>query len=170
MLNVRDATPDDAGEVAGVHVRSWQVAYRRLIPDAYLDGLRVEDRATRYTFGDTRPGRPRTVVAVADDTICGFATTGPARDGDATAAGEVYAMYVDPTAWGQGVGRVLMLEARTRLHRQGYDEALLWVLADNERAQRFYRADGWHPDGQRRNEQIGDVTVDEVRYRRRLTR
>ena len=30
--------------MVGVHVRSWQVAYRGLFPDDYLDGLRAEDR------------------------------------------------------------------------------------------------------------------------------
>lgn len=36
--------------VARVHVRSWQVAYRGLIPDGYLDRLCPEDRAVRYDF------------------------------------------------------------------------------------------------------------------------
>jgi hypothetical protein len=41
---VRPARPDDALPVAGVHVRSWQAAYRGLLPDDYLDGLRAEER------------------------------------------------------------------------------------------------------------------------------
>ena len=47
VLTVRRATPEDAAGVAGVHVRSWQVAYRGLLPDDYLDGLRPEDRMAR---------------------------------------------------------------------------------------------------------------------------
>ena len=38
---LRPAEPDDAMEVARVHVRSWQAGYRGLLPDAYLDGLRA---------------------------------------------------------------------------------------------------------------------------------
>jgi len=45
---------------------------------------------------------------------------------------------------------------------------LLWVLARNERAKRFYQADGWALDGARRTEDLGGVTVDEVRYQRSL--
>lgn len=45
---VRAACPGDAMEVAGVHVRAWQVGYRGLLPDAYLDGLRAEERAARF--------------------------------------------------------------------------------------------------------------------------
>jgi hypothetical protein len=55
VISVREAKPQDAADVAGVHVRSWQVAYRGLFPDDYLDGLRAEDRMARYTFGDVRP-------------------------------------------------------------------------------------------------------------------
>ena len=167
-MTVRDAIPQDAAEVAGVHVRSWQAAYRGLFPDDYLDGLRAEDRMAHYTFGDSRPGHPATIVAVAGNTICGFATTGPSQDEDAADAGELYAIYLDPHVWGRGIGRALMAEARARLSRRGFAAAILWVLVGNEPAQRFYRADGWQPDGHRRQEDVWGVSADEVRYRRCL--
>jgi ribosomal protein S18 acetylase RimI-like enzyme len=167
-MTVREAQPQDAAEVAGVHVRSWQVAYQGLFPDDYLRGLRAEDRMAHYTFGDDRPGSPTILIAVIDATICGFVATGPARDEDAANAGEVYAIYVDPRAWGRGIGRSLIAEARTRLSRQGFAEAVLWVHAGNERAQRFYRADEWQSDGHRRQEYVWDALADEVRYRRCL--
>lgn len=166
--NLRAAIPDDALEVAGVHVRSWQVGYRDLLAQAYLDRLRPEDRAARYTFSDTGPGRPVTVVAVEQEVICGFATTGPSRDSDIHGARELMAIYVDPDYWGSGVGRRLIDDARRRLGRDGASEAILWVLAGNTRARRFYEADGWAWDRSRRSEEIWGVTVDEVRYRRAL--
>jgi hypothetical protein len=63
MVHVRPARPDDAAAVAGVHVRSWQAGYRGLLPDAYLEALRPEDRMDRYTFGTTDPELPSTTVA-----------------------------------------------------------------------------------------------------------
>lgn len=151
-----------------MHVRSWQADYRGLLPRGYLDGLRPEDRARRYTFGDTERQRPLTVVAVERGLICGFATTGPARDSDVRGAGELLAIYVDPGYWGSGVGRLLIKDARGRLSRDGASEAGLWVLAANERARRFYQADRWAWDGSRRTEEIWGVAADEVRYRRAL--
>lgn len=169
VLITKTATPEDAAAVAGVHVRSWQVAYRGLLPDEYLDGLRIEDRMARYTFDQTGPDQPHTTVAVDDGTICGFTTTGPARDDDVPGAGEVLALYVDPGAWGRGVGRLLMAEARADLSgRQGYAHTVLWVLVGNQRAERFYRADGWLPDGERRDENIWGVQASEARWRRSL--
>jgi GNAT superfamily N-acetyltransferase len=153
--------------VAGVHVCSWQAAYRGLLPDEYLDALRAEDRARRYTFGLVGPDHPATTLALEGDALRGFATTGPAR-GEAQGAGEVYAIYVDPKAWGRGVGRALMADARSRLSGLGFTEALLWVLTGNDRAERFYRADGWRPDGPRREEDIWGIRVSNIRYRRPL--
>jgi len=168
VLSMRTATPDDAAEVAGVHVRSWQVAYRGLIPDGYLDGLNPDDRMARYTFGATDRDQPSTMLAVEDGVIRGFATTGPSRDADTSDAGELLALYVDPRAWGLGVGRRLLAEAREVLGRDGFTVAVLWVLVGNDRAQRFYRTDGWLPDGRRRREEVWGAAVDEVSYRRDL--
>ena len=61
-----------------------------------------------------------------------------------------------------------MAEARERLGGGGFTEAVLWVLVGNERAERFYRIDGWWPDGRRRQDLVWGVTVDEVGYRRPL--
>jgi GNAT superfamily N-acetyltransferase len=168
VLLLRPARPEDAAEVAGVHVRSWQVAYRGLLSDVYLESLRPEDRAARYTFGTADPSMPSTIVATEEDVIRGFVTTGPCGDADVPAAGEVLALYVDPDAWGLGVGRRLMGEARTQLSRRHFTEAVLWVLVGNDRAERFYRADGWVAGQDVRSQEVWGVLVDEVRFRRRL--
>jgi len=167
-VRLRRAEPNDNDAVATVHVRSWQRAYRGLLPDDYLDGLNASDRASRYTFGDVSSLATATTVAVDGEAICGFATTGHCRDSDAPDAGEVLAIYVDPDWWDHGIGRMLIRDARDRMAAQGFPDAVLWVLVGNERAERFYRHDGWILDGQRRNEQVHGITVDEIRYRRPL--
>jgi GNAT superfamily N-acetyltransferase len=168
VLSVRAAEPADAAEIAHVHVRSWQVAYRGLLPDAFLASLRPEDRAARYMLGPARSGRATTTVAVDDGVIRGFATTGPARGEPSSDVGELLALYIDPDHWGDGAGRLLIADARARLSEHGFTEAILWVLVGNERAERFYRADGWTFDGTRREEELGGATVAELRYRRTL--
>jgi GNAT superfamily N-acetyltransferase len=178
-VRIRLAEPEDALEVAQLHVRSWQAAYRGLMPDDVLDGLRPEDRAGRYTFGSHDPNRPRTILAVEDGAVCGLATTAPATasqaeesDGEESdregPGGELCALYVDPDWWGTGVGRRLIAEARAHLSDQGFTGAELWVLAGNTRAMRFYGIDGWSPDGSARREVVWGVPVDEVRFRRPL--
>ena len=151
--------------MARIHVRSWQRGYRGLLPDAYLDGLVPEERASRYTFSDLALHRPATMIAVQGDVIAGFVTTGPSPDAD---VGEVLALHVDPNHWRKGIGRALLRAARERLARQGYSSAVLWALDGNQRADRFYRADGWAPDGRGSAQEIWGVQVNESRYARAL--
>ncbi len=147
--------------VAEVHVRSWQAAYRTLLSDAYLDQFRPEDRAQKYNFTNLDPMQPSTLVADESGIILGFATT-------AAGSGELAALHVDPDSWGCGIGKALVGAARGRLFDLGFRSAILWVLAGNRRAERFYQADGWAPDGQRRSAVVWGVTVDEIRYQRSL--
>jgi GNAT superfamily N-acetyltransferase len=132
------------------------------LPDAYLDGLRAEDRARRYTFESTEPDRPQTIVAEVGDAILGFATTMPAQD--VPGAGELAALHVDPSVWGRGIGTALIAAARARLVDQGFGTAILWLLAGNRRAERFYLADGWLAEGTRRTAEVWGARVDEIRY------
>jgi len=167
-MNLRPAVPDDALAVALVHVRAWQVAYRGLLPDDYLLGLRAEDRAQRYDFAVRDPVRPTTLVADEADTVLGFATISPARDQDLAGHGELCALYVEPDCWRRGIGQALASAARGELYRLGFRQAALWVIAGNARAEKFYRADGWSHDGVHRAHQIANVRLDTVRYSRAL--
>jgi GNAT superfamily N-acetyltransferase len=167
MLELRPATPADALAVATVHVRAWQAGYRSLISQTYLDSLRPEDRASHYTLGASDPSLPSTVVAELDGTICGFASVAPCLD-EGSDTGELHALHVDPLAWGIGAGRMLIADARARMHASGFSEAVLWVLAGNARAERFYRTDGWLPESIERTAEIWDIEIRESRFRRRL--
>jgi GNAT superfamily N-acetyltransferase len=160
---LRPAKPDDALAVARVHVRSWQVGYRDLMPADYLASMRPEDRAARYTFGHADPDKPSTIVAVEDDAIAGFVTTG--RDGE---LGHLMALYVDPDRWGRGVGRTLIEAGRGVLAGRGFGEAVLWMLAGNVRADRFYVHDGWRFDGTVERKQLWGIEITDHRYRRAL--
>lgn len=162
---LRPAEPGDVHEVAGVHVRAWQAAYRGLLPDDFLDGLRPEDRAARYTFGV--PDAPYTVVAVDDRAICGFVTTGPASE-DTHGAGHLIALYVDPSHWGRRIGQLLVATGRDTLAAAGYPAAVLWTLAGNERAERFYLRDGWTTDGAVIHQRVWGLSMPTRRYDRPL--
>ncbi len=170
MLLLREARPGDEPLVADVHVRAWKAAYPGLIPQEYLDRLTPQDRIRGYRFDAPADERtaPRTVLALDAGRLLGFATFGPSRDEDMRAAGELYALYVDPERWRTGAGRALLAETRRSLHASGHEVALLWVLLGNEAAERFYESDGWHRDGARREEEPWGVVSQVRRLRREL--
>jgi ribosomal protein S18 acetylase RimI-like enzyme len=114
----------------------------------------------------TPPAGWTTTVVEDGEAVVGFASIGPSRD--ERGIGELYAIYVDPSHWSTGAGRMLLEEGEAQL-RSAYDEATLWVLEENPRARRFYERAGWAPDGARKAEVRWGVRAPEVRYRKRLT-
>lgn len=165
---LRPAVPEDALAVARVHVATWQAAYRTLIPDEYLDHLSVEARAQMYDFANPDPFAPQAIVAEEDGVIVGFAATCRSRDESLPECGELCALYVDPEKWGRGYGAALIAEARLRLVSLGFNEAMLWVLKGNRRAERFYQIDGWRPNGIERVDSSRSFPLEEIRYLRHL--
>ncbi len=189
---IRPACAADAAAVAAVRAVTWRKAYAGLIAPDILARVTAPDAAPF----DPPPYR-RTLVAVGGpgEAVTGFASYGPERsvlppsaspspaaspadppavfpsrlgaDGQACRTGELYALYVAPVAWSAGVGRALLEAATTALRDAGYRRMVLWVLAGNTRARRFYARAGLDPDGAV-NVLAGLGGVEEVRCARNL--
>jgi RimJ/RimL family protein N-acetyltransferase len=170
--HVRAGQPEDAERIAVIHVRSWQAAYRGLLPQDYLDQLDPAERVERWrrTLCVTDRSAGGVLVAVKDGQVCGATWFGPTRDTDTDPAevGEVMGIYLLPDAWGQGLGRTLMAAAVEHLADDGYSQVTLWVLESNARARRFYSRAGWAEDGAVKQDDRLGFPITEVRYRRQL--
>jgi ribosomal protein S18 acetylase RimI-like enzyme len=166
LVEVRHATARDAKSISAIQERGWQAAYRHVFPADELDrGGFIETARWRSRLRHPPKGWV-TLVAVQERVTVGFVSLGPSRD--LPGLGELYAIYVDPTAWSNGAGRALIAAAERELGSR-YEEATLWVLEDNPRARRFYKLAGWAPDGARKAFDRWGVAAPEVRYRKRLT-
>ena len=153
-VRIRPALVEDAAGIARVHVRSWQGAYRGILPDSFLDSLDLPPREERWRQNLQSPAEDRfTFVAELPSPetglpaeIAGFASGGPERDGlivDGVAYdGEVYALYLAPEHQRQGNGHRLVAAAAERLLEQGAKSIVIWALQDNGPARAFYEALG----------------------------
>jgi GNAT superfamily N-acetyltransferase len=176
MAVVRRARPDDASALARIHIAAWRAAYRGVMPDRFLDGLDLQRWTDRWqqTLGGLRPAEqtPAAVLVVEGEIgePAGFAMTGPERTPapPARGRGELWAINLAPDAWGHGLGQLLLGAAERALAEAGHVEAMLWVVATNERARRFYGRAGWGPDGAERRDAGLGFEVHEVCYVRRL--
>jgi GNAT superfamily N-acetyltransferase len=142
---------EDAPAIARVHVASWNAAYRGVIADEALDGLSEERLAPEWRAQIEHPEAAGVKVAVVEDEagVIGYSRYGPARDDDLDPAtdAEVYGFYLDPASWGRGAGRALMEHVKEDLRGRGFRSVVLWVVQRNARAQAFYGALGFSPDG-----------------------
>ena len=166
-MNVRAATAADVPALAQIHVDAWRAAYRGLMPDEYLDSLKVEDRARMWSGALSRPAPVRIVVT---EPLTGFCFYGPSRDGEQGVA-EIYALHVRPDCWRQGAGRLLCAQALADARERECSAVTLWVLKANDAARQFYARIGYAPDGtERMNAHLAKFALPEVRYRNSVRR
>lgn len=159
----RRANLADADEIAHLHVSSWRAAYSGIVAQEYLDGLDVNAHKERLL---AHLHAPETTIYVVTnlDRIVGFATVGPATDEDLRRTYELHAMYIHEQVWGSGAGRAILKHV---LAAHADKDLSLWVLQQNERAQHFYRRNGFLADGTERTHLIGEQAHSLVRYIRK---
>ena len=136
-MRVRRATVDDAEAIERIRVETWRATYRGLLPDGLIDQLQpnVERRRQRLR---SLPSEEINFVVEDAGEVVGYAFAGPERTHDPEYRGEVYAIYVLPTAQGKGCGRALMRECARELAARGMTAILIWVLRENAIGRGFY--------------------------------
>lgn len=178
MGAVRLARLGDVEAIGRVHTAAWQAGYRGQMPDEFLDSLDPVEAASRWQETLSRTdgsGTVRsadgdhTVLVIEDETgeLVGVASVGAERQGGQ--GGELWMINLAPKAWGKGLGRELLAAATETLRSLGHDEAILWVLDTNTRAQHFYESAGWVADGAVKLDDRRGFTLRELRYRKAIS-
>lgn len=168
LVQLRAATLSDAAAVALIHVESWNVAYRGIMPD---DVIARTDLAYRTRFWAERiANREWPVFVIEEDgDIVAFCQMVPSPDSsdDPTRVGHIPSLHVLPHLRGRGHGRALLDHVRAELQRRGFGELTLWVLEENRNTRRFYEKYGFRTDGG--TKMYPKTEVPEVRYRIRVS-
>jgi ribosomal protein S18 acetylase RimI-like enzyme len=141
-LVIRAAVAADAAALATLHVESWRVGYRGVVPDDALARLSVARRERQWQEWISQGTWIR--LAERGHRLVGLCALQVSPDG---ATGEIGALYVDPPAFRTGIGSTLLARALDHLRAGGAEAATLWVFAANERARSFYARHGFEPDG-----------------------
>ncbi len=142
MLTIRSAEIKDAPAIAKVHVDTWQMAYRGIVPQDYIDNLTVQNRTMSWVRLLERNTDLITLVSENHDgRIVGFASGGRIRHREPRFEAEISTLYVAPHAQRQGHGRRLFMALSNRLAQRGFKGLFVWVLAEND-ARSFYETLG----------------------------
>ncbi len=142
-IGTRKAGPQDARAIADVHDCAWLNAYSGIVPHAALTRM-VRRRGEKWWSNAIRRSTFVMVIEVAG-AIAGYATLGRNRVSTLPFEGEIYELYLKPEYQGVGLGEKLFLASRGELKRRGMKGSVVWVLADNGRAVRFYENAGGRP-------------------------
>ncbi|MFL6028258.1 MAG: GNAT family N-acetyltransferase [Friedmanniella sp.] len=157
QYDLRPVTLDDAEEYVRCHVDCLAETYASIMPPAFAEQHRrdlpelVVRTRDAWRAAAAEP-EPRTASWLARDPsgeVVGVVRAGPGvqqweRDLGApptTVPFQLHHLYTRQRTHGSGLGRRLLEVAI------GDHETYLWILHGNPRADRFYRREGFTPDG-----------------------
>jgi ribosomal protein S18 acetylase RimI-like enzyme len=139
-VRIRAAELRDAAAIAEVRVESWRATYRGVIPDAYLDGMRVEDSKSLWLRILGSPTGEKRLVFVAEDAsgVLGFSAAMKLSEPKFNVLAELTGIYLKPQAQRLGIGRKLLAAAARACIAENAPDMLVWVITQNEAARKFY--------------------------------
>ncbi|WP_125711018.1 GNAT family N-acetyltransferase [Lacticaseibacillus porcinae] len=145
MITIKPATATENWDaVAQLYFNTWQVAYRELLPQSFLQQL------TPATWQPQKRWQ-HTILAWSNAQIIGIVTAGPARDEHFATFGELYSLYVLPNFQHRGIGTQLL---HAGLHLiDHFPQQYLGVLVNNLPAQQLYASVGFVDSQQRQRVQ-----------------
>ena len=136
---IRLATAGDAPAIAEVRVNAWRTTYRGMIPDTYLDAMKVEDSAALWDKVLTAaPNTTSTFVAEIDGRVVAFASGMRKPEAKLGFDSELSGIYVVREAQGAGIGRRLFAAVAAAQRSHGATGMIVWVIAGNKIARAFY--------------------------------
>lgn len=161
--DVRQWISADLERIGWVHSRCRQDAYARLVPAEALARVTPEQQATVWKSRFAQlPEQHAAFVVEHDGVVVGFALAQVVADSGA----ELRAIHVLPEQQGSGAGQTLMEAVITAFGTWAVTEAHLHVIDGNERAQAFYRRNGWRLYGPAGVHDVGGAMVPILEYRR----
>lgn len=156
---IRKANVDDAEAIAKILVHSWQVNFKDVVPEDYLNQM----DPYKISIGIRKSLDENTLfVAIVDEKVVGFVGCGSNRlQSHPEYDSELHAIHVLPHNKGSGIGRKLFTTAQESLRAQGYKKMILSVFKANT-AQIFYKKLGSESIGVRSVEYGGKKSVEKL--------
>lgn len=144
---IRGGRRSDLHGLARVRVDSFLDTYRGLLPQSQLTGMTYRSAADHLRRELGRKGSSFLVVEDATGELLGYSHFGPykalrSEDYKLPFRGEIYELYLEPSAQGQGLGRRLLTATLWGMVDRGLSPALLWTLEGNTKARGFHEACG----------------------------
>lgn len=141
---IRAYTPTDLDQCAALHKASRRESEKGIIFDSDLDRYGLAHFQNNWAEWAANPDC-HIMVAEQAGMITGFVIYGPIKTRPAFDKGvvprygaEIFALYVHPDHFRQGIGKALFKQAVKELIDLKLTSMILWALKKNKRAASFY--------------------------------
>ena len=145
-ITVRLAVPADAPDMAEIHMRSWEAAYKDIVPEEYIR----EKNAGRPAMWQKSLAEGRfshRVIQLNGKTVGNMCVAPPQDDDLDEAYYELHGIYLHPDYYRQGIGTQAIKVAFDIARSLDKKAMTVWVFAENANSIRFYETCGFVPDG-----------------------
>ena len=169
-IQVRPAIERDAAAIAHIQASASQAAFKALFPGEPMPEFDSLKKSQKFWREAIEYSEPQVQVAQDGKTVVGFVGYDRSRDPKTPpTTGEIWAIYVLPSHWGQGVGLALWDAAREGLIEEGCKKVSAWVPLGYARALRFHDMAGFKREMTSiKTVHMGAVKVEEIRFKRDL--
>ena len=142
MLSFRNATKEDAGNIAMLHTESWKNAYKGILSDEYLSGQVLEDRLETWKNRFVNPPANQFIILAEEkDFLVGFVCIYGNLDKEFGSL--IDNLHVKPAFKGKGIGKNLLKIASDLIFEKFETRIMhLWVFEANTSAIAFYEICG----------------------------
>jgi len=163
VIHIRYASVLDAAIIAQIHTSSWQAAYTGIVPDEILNSLDPVKRSQQLKIQINEFPESYGIVYKGEEPT-GFICFGRSRYQDGLENdGEIFAIYLHPKFYHQGIGTQLIQWGENELRQKGFQRIFIWVLENNVNARNFYQKNNYVFDGTIKEIKIGNL-LNEYRY------
>ena len=145
-VTIRLAKPVDAPDMAEIHARSWEVAYKDIIPMEYIKAKNAT-RLELYQRIITDENTIQYVIQV-DNKTAGIMGVGEPQDDDVDDSYyELHGIYLHPDYYRKGIGTDAVNFAFDKARKLSKKFMNVWVFAENYNSINFYKKCGFIADG-----------------------
>ena len=161
-VSIRDATVEDIDGIQRVARRGWTATYGDFLTEAVIETILADWYAPEQLEASITVEDAVYLVAETDD-IAGYASAAPTENGEA----QLYAIYIDPDRWNDGIGTRFLETVLERLAEHGVGRLRVEVLAENAVGISFYESREFERTAER-DRQVGEQMLSEYVYYREV--
>lgn len=160
--SIRDATAEDISGIQRVAERGWTATYGDFLTETAIETI-LDDWYAPDQLEASITAENAVYLVAGTDEIVGYASAAPTENGEA----QLYAIYVDPDWWNDGVGTELLDSIVERLTVDDIERLRVEVLAENRVGVSFYESRGFERTAER-DRTVGEQTLVEFVYYREI--
>ncbi|MFC6733553.1 MULTISPECIES: GNAT family N-acetyltransferase [unclassified Haladaptatus] len=138
-VTIRPVKSADVPAIQRIGRAAYEAAYVDIVGQDEVDAMLAAWYDAEKLEGYISNEETAYYVAEGDEVV-GFASGGPS---DEMGEGELYAIYVHPDHWGDGVGTKLLSRIESTLTDRGMTKLRLEVFEENDVGRQFYEARGF---------------------------